>query len=218
MSNSLRTLKRRQDRAQQELTIDQQKLPTGRVLTEPLRGQFLSFPLLAWMAIRERDGTPLVMLVLALLELDQREIRGTLEIELPIYDDTELATLAALERYGWAGDVWALGDPPPWENTDLAEHLKGLLSQTSTKLRATLVFAPDSATGNTFAQTVEVLRAKGRFLMPPLEVPLTSPDAHRLQILRDLRDNYRSFFRIDEVSVAECESILPDNFSEKAPS
>jgi hypothetical protein len=197
MSNALRSLKRRQDKTP-ELPPEQQKLPTGRVLTEPLRGSFQSFPLLAWISVRHRDRIPLVMLVLALLESETTGIRGTLELELPLYIDTEAATLAALERYGWTGAVWANGDPPPLDSIDLAEQLKGLLGQTTTKLKRTLVFAPDPATGNTLAQTVEVSRAKGRFLMPPLEIPATPPSAERLETLRNLVLDYRSFFEMAE--------------------
>lgn len=176
------------------------------MLTEPLRGSYVSLPLLAWMAVRERDQTPLVMLALALLEPDQSRICGTLEVELPLYDDTEAATLAALERYGWAGAVWSLDDPPPLDNTELAEMLKGLLAQTTEKLRATLVFAPDPTTGDSMAQTVEVSRAKGRFLMPPLEVPLAPPNLELLETMRDLTRNFRFFFREEP---SGCETVLP---------
>jgi hypothetical protein len=203
MSNSLRSIKRRQDNASTELSPEQQKLPTGRVLTGPLRGTFLTFPLLSWISVRQRDRIPLVMLVLALMEAEQIEMRGTLEVELPLYVDTEAATLTALERYGWAGSVWSIGDPPPLDNTDLAELLEGLLGQTTTKLKKTLVFEPDPTTGNAPAQFVEVSRAQGRFLMPPLERPTTPPNEDRVRALRALVPDYRSFFQLEDEAPRE---------------
>ena len=202
MSNTLRSFKRRQDRAlEEELPIDQQKLPVARVLTEPVRGPHVSFPLLAWTALRERDRIPLVMLVLALLSPDKEGICGTLEVELPVYPETEAATLLVLERYGWAGDVWTLGAPPPFDNIELGEQLKGLLNQTTTRMQRTLVFAPDPETGSALAQTVDVARAKGRFLMPPLEAPKEPPNAERLKSLRDLIAGCASFFQAERAIV-----------------
>jgi len=195
MSNSLRSIKRYRDIAGGELSPEQQKLPSGRVLTQPLRGSFLSLPLLAWPCARDRRQTPLVMMVLALMSKEMDGILGTLELELPFHADTEAPILAALERYGWAGSIWALGDPPPRDNTELAEVLKGLLEGTMQNLKATLVFESDPTTGASFAQTIEVTRAKGRFLMPPLPQPNAAPDDKRLQLLRDLVAGHVSFFQ-----------------------
>lgn len=194
MSNSLRKLKRQKDRDSDELPPVEQKLPTGRVLTEPIKGTFVSFPLLGWIAVRDRDRIPLVMLVLALLEPGKEEMgvpKGTLEVELPLYVDTEAPTIAALERYGWTGLTWTVGAPPPFDSWNLAEQLTALLEPS---LRSTLIFASDPQTGGQPAQNVEVMRAKGRFLMPPLEVPAESPKPERVRALRDLVLSYRSFY------------------------
>jgi hypothetical protein len=197
MSNSLRRLKRQQDRDSNELPPEEQKLPTGRVVGDPLRGKFLSVPLLGWVAVRDRDRIPLVMLVLALLGESDHAMHGTLEVELPLYLDTEAATLAALERYGWAGTTWALGDPAPNGDEGLGEQLTGLISQVSQNLRATLLFA----SGATFtpAQEVEVTRAQGRFLMPPLEKPSEPPSTERVEALRRVVLEWRRFFAVEAV-------------------
>jgi hypothetical protein len=139
------------------------------------------------------------MLALALLESEREEegMKGILELELPLFNDTEAATLAVLERYGWQGTVWTIDDPPPFGNAELVEQLTGLLSQTSPSLRATLVFATDPVTGSALAQSVEVMRAKGRFLMPPLDPPSEPPHPERLEALRSLVLNRRSFYSIE---------------------
>lgn len=194
MSNSLRRLKRQQDRDSNELTREEQKLPTGRLLGDPLRGTFLSLPLLGWVSVRERDRIPLVMLVLALLGQETQTLHGILEVELPLYLDTEDATLAALERYGWSGTTWALGEPAPFGDESQGELLTGLMSQASQNLRATLLFA--SGPTMTPAQEVEVTRAQGRFLMPPLPKPTEPPNPERVRALRDIVLDYRRFFAI----------------------
>jgi hypothetical protein len=134
------------------------------------------------------------MLVLALLEPGKEEMgipKGTLEVELPLYVDTEAPTISALERYGWTGEAWSLGEPPPFDSWNLAEQLTTLLGSS---LRSTLIFAPDPETGGQPAQKVEVMRAQGRFLMPPLEPAHEAPKAARIKALRDLVLNYRSFY------------------------
>lgn len=199
MSSLLRSFKRRQkDGGSNELPFAEQKLPTGRVVSEPVKGMFVSFPILGWIAVRDRDQTPLVMLALALLESDKEDegLKGMLELELPLYADTEAATVAMLERYGWQGTVWAPGDPPPFDNPELVEQLTGLLSKTSPRLRATFVFAADPGTGSALAQPVEVMRARGRFLMPPLERPSEPPHPERLEVLRSIVRDRRSFYSI----------------------
>lgn len=198
MSNSLRRLKRQQDKDSSLLGPAEQKLPTGRVLTEPLRGAFLSLPWLAWIERRPRDGIPLLKLVLALLQADEGDeglaLKGSLEMEIPLYPYTETAAVATLERYGWTGQTWALGDPPPFDNPALAAQLTGLIEQTTTNLRATLVFAPDPETGSNAAQAIEVLRAKGPFLMPPLEASAEPPKAELVQALANVVRDYGTFF------------------------
>lgn len=189
MSNALRKLKRQQDRDSVELRPEEQRLPTGRVVGSPLKGEFLSLPLLGWISKRARDQIPLVMLHLALLD-KEFSLRGALEVELPLYIDTEAATLAALERYGWSGATWALGEPAPAGNASLGELLTDLMTKASENLQATFVFAADP----TPTQPVEVTRAQGRFLMPPLPPPSGPPTPDRIEALRAIVLDYRRFF------------------------
>jgi hypothetical protein len=193
MSNSLRRLKRNQDKDSNELPPEQQKLPAGRVVGDPLRGSFLSLPILGWIALRERERTPLVMLHLALVGEQDFVLHGTLEVELPLYIDTEAATLAALDRYGWAGTTWSLGEPAPFGNEVQRQQLDGLIRAAPHALRATLLFTSDPG-GSNLAQNVEVMRAQGRFLMPPLEQPVDPPDAGRLRAFRAIVRDYPRFF------------------------
>lgn len=194
MSNSLRRLKRQRDLDSNELPLEQQKLPAGRVVGNPLRGSFLSFPILGWIAVREREREriPLVMLQLALLGNQDKVMHGTLEVELPLYIDTEAATLAALDRYGWAGTTWALGEPAPLGNEDQGLQLAGLITQAADNLRATLLFTSDAQ--GTPTQEVDVARAQGRFLMPPLEQPAEPPNPERLRAFRSIVRDYPRFF------------------------
>lgn len=196
MSNALRRLKRRQDQDSNELPPDQQKLPAGRIVGDPLRGSFLSLPILGWISVREcedvRERIPLVMLHLALLGKQDYVMHGTLEVELPLYIETEDATLAALDRYGWAGTTWALGEAAPLGDEEVGQQLTGLITQASENLRATLLFTsgPEGAP----AQEVEITRAQGRFLMPPLEKPCEAPSPERLKAFRAIVRDYPRFF------------------------
>jgi len=193
MSGSIRKIKRQKDRESDELPTLQQKLPTGKLLTDPVKGEFTSVPLLGWIAVRTRDRIPLVMLDLALLRPEHQEegIKGWLQVELPLYLDTEAATVAALERYGWSGKCWKEGDEHwPTGDEDNLEQLRGLMSQWG--LRASLTFPP-SELGGFNAQPVEVTRAAGSFLMPPLETT-EPPNPERVQALRDIVLDYRSFY------------------------
>lgn len=190
MSNSLRSLKRQQDRDSDELPEAQQKLPTGRVIGDPLRGTFNSLPLVGWMAVRQRDRNPIVMLRLALLGRETNALFGGLEVELPLYRETEAATVAALERYGWTGATWTVGDPFPFGDESTAELLSEAMSQAG--LRATLLFTGDEDGNKT--QEVEIMRAQGPFLMAPLSEPKEPPSQERVRSLREIAKDYRRFF------------------------
>jgi hypothetical protein len=193
MSNLLRKLKRQHDRDSNELSPAQQKLPRGRVVGDPLKGTFLSIPIFGWIAFREGDRIPLIKLALGLLENDEEHLnKGLLELEIPLYPDTEAAALTVLDRYGWTGAIWAIGDPPPFGDQDAADSFIGLLSAVG--LAATLLFGPDRETSKNPALSIEVLRAKGPFLMPPLDQPAEPPPPERLSILRDLASNYQRFY------------------------
>ena len=164
-------------------------LPVGKVLSDPVRGEHLTLPLFGWVATRAKEGTPLVMLVLVLLDKETQETKGTLQVELPVFTETEKATLSVLEGYGWDGRVWP--ENGGWPNGEEAEteYLTDLLAKA--QLRNTFVFPPGGS-GFT-AQTVNVSRAKGPFLMPPLLDPKVEASEERLSVFRELVTNPKMF-------------------------
>jgi hypothetical protein len=164
---------------------DHRKLPVGSVISSPVKGDFLALPLFGWVAKRAQTETSLVMLVTLLMRsLEDPSPRGTLQVELPIWDETELATLAALERFGWDGRVWPIDDGWPSGSKEDEDQLTSLME--SATLRATFTF--HSPTGIA-AQSVSIQRAKGPFLMPPLPEPEGEPDQAKLLKLRQLCAN-----------------------------
>ncbi len=177
----------RQDEAEEaSVPVDHRELPVGSVLTEPVRGEFLTIPLLGWVSRRVKEQIPIVMLRLLLIRSTEDPApRGVLEVEMPIYEHTELATLAALERYGWDGRVWPLNEGWPDSHEEEAANLRALLESVS--LGSTLVFPPGEA--GAAAQTVTIGRARGAFLMPPLPAPEKEPDHVKLAKLRELCQN-----------------------------
>lgn len=215
MSSSLRKIKRQKDRASDELPLREQKLPTGRIVSGTARGVFTAIPLLGYVAARDRDRIPLVMLLLGLvkpnLSPEESLDPAFLEVEIPLYLDTEAATIAALERFGWGGLSWALNEPPPFESWSTAEELTILMG--TQRLQRTLIFAPDPVTGGQPAQDVEVMRARGRFLMPPLEAPIEPPKAELVKALRDLVLAYRTFYCVEHTA----EEALPRRLPPDAP-
>lgn len=103
---------------------DHLRLPTAKVVTSPIKGEFLSFPLVGYMSVRQKVNTPLVMLIMALVKEVKKpgqppklEQKGLLQIEIPYFSETETSVLAALERLGWDGRVW----PPRQEVVDFQE-------------------------------------------------------------------------------------------------
>ena len=178
-------LRRRDARKRTENSegADHHKLPVGKVLSDPIKGDFLSLPLFGWIGLREKVETPLVMLVVMLLpSLEDPSPRGTLQLELPVFPgETELPILAALERFGWDGRVWPRDPGWPTDPQDEA-NLKELLKQA--KLANTLVF-PTGDAGHAL-QSVSIQRARGPFLMPPLPQPEGEVDQWKLEQLRAL--------------------------------
>jgi hypothetical protein len=148
--------------------IDHRMLPVGKVLSDPIKGKFLSLPLFSWVGIREKTETPLVMVTLLLLPQSKLSSRpaGTLQVEMPVFDETLENTVAALGRYGWDGRVWPKDDGWPTGSPMDEEHLQHMMEASG--LKNTLVFPP-SDKGDA-VQEVNVARAKGPFLMPPLPV------------------------------------------------
>jgi hypothetical protein len=183
MSSISRTLSRAQDKAQAEDDPAHRKLPVGQIVSQPVKGDFLTLPLLGWVSVRAKTETPLVMLALVLFKsVEDPSPRGTLNIELPVLPETEMATVAALERYGWDGRVWPGDDGWPTGSEQDEANMKAMLDAAS--LKATLVF-PAGDAGNP-AQSVSVQRARGPFLMPPLPTPETDPSVHLVERLREI--------------------------------
>lgn len=189
-------LRRRDARRRTENTegADHHKLPVGKILSEPIKGDFLCLPLFGWVGLREKVNTPLVMLVVMLFpSLEDPKPRGTLQLELPIFEGvTELPVLAALERFGWDGRVWPRDPGWPEKGTPDEENLRELLKQA--KLANTLVF-PTGDQG-ALAQTVSVQRARGPFLMPPLPEPVGDLDQWKLEQLRALCKDPSIFYSV----------------------
>lgn len=171
--------------------IDHRKLPVGQVISNPVKGDFLALPLFGWVAKRAQTETPLVMVVVLLMRsVEDPRPRGTLQIEMPVIEgETELPTLAALERFGWDGRVWPIDDGWPTGSEADEENITSLMEQA--KLRATMTFPPGEE--GVQAQTVSVQRAQGPFLMPPLDAPEGEVDPLKLQRLRQLCENPRVF-------------------------
>jgi hypothetical protein len=178
--------------------LDHRTLPTGNVISNPVKGDFLALPLFGWIAQRaDENKTPLVMLaVLLLRSIENPTPRGTLQIELPVLPETELATLATLERFGWDGRVWPVDDGWPTGSEADEANILALMEQAT--LRATMTFPSDKAG----AQTVSVQRAKGPFLMPPLPEPEGDVDPVKLEKFRTLCANPRIFFNPLKPAVA----------------
>lgn len=178
-------------RAPEAKGIDHKKLPVGEIISQPVKGKFLALPLFGWVAIRDKHNTPLVMLTCLLMPgPNAPDPKGTIKIELPILEETEMATVAALERLGWDGRVWP-GDPGWPEETDDEGNIRTLLEQAG--LAATMVFP--SGDQGTKTLNVNVERLRGPFLMPPLPEPEQPPDIHKVERLRQLCRDSTCFYR-----------------------
>jgi hypothetical protein len=184
--SQLRKLQRNVDRLDESSVVvpdNHRELPVGCLVSTPIRGDFLAIPLFGAVYLRRGTGTPLVMLTLLLMRsLEDPAIRGTLRIELPILEKTELATLAALERFGWDGRAWPADEGWPSGSSVDEANIRALMEQA--KLRATLTFPPSEK--GVQLQTVTVSRARGDFLMPPLPEPEGEADPVKLARLREL--------------------------------
>lgn len=187
--SQLRKLQRNVERQQANEEADvnvpanHRELPTGKLLSSPIKGDFLALPLFGWVATRAGDRVPLVMLTLLLMRsLDEPTPCGTLEVTLPFLETTQLATFAVLERFGWDGRVWPRDEG--WPNGDSVEeaNLRSLMHEA--KLRATLTFPPSDK--GAALQSVTVSRARGPFLMPPLPEPEGVVDPDKLARLQAL--------------------------------
>lgn len=176
--------------------IDHNRLPTGTVLSDPIKGDFSALPLFGYVSKRDKTNTPLVMLTFLLLRDDgqgQNNFRpkGSLSIEFPVYPETEDAIVYMLDRLGWDGRVWPNDDGWPTGDPDHEATLISLME--SARLRATMTFPP-TETG-AVSMPVSVQRARGPFLMPPLADPDGPVDAVKKEKLRALCENHKVFHR-----------------------
>jgi len=185
--SQLRKIQRNAEKEEDSLIPDNHhKLPVGKILTEPVKGEFMALPLIAWVSLRQKTKVPLVMIrALLFKSVEEPAPVGMIQIELPVLEDTELGVLNALERFGWDGRIWPL--EPGWPDGDDNEvtNLSQILKQAA--LKNTLIFPPGDS--GVAAQPVTVERAKGPFLMAPLPTPEKEPDAFRLAALRELCRN-----------------------------
>jgi len=184
---------KRMARAPEAKGIDHKKLPVGQVISHPVKGKFLALPLFGCIGLREKVDTPLVLLTCLLMSSpDEPKPAGTLRIELPVIEETEMATVAALERFGWDGRVWPEDEGWP-SGTDDEISIRALLNQAN--LAATMTFPSEDQ--GTKTQTVSIERAKGPFLMPPLPDPEPTPDLHLVERLRGVIRNPAMFYHVD---------------------
>lgn len=95
---------RRNNEKEELVTEEQQRLPVGKVVTSPVKGEFLALPMLGWVSLRK--GSEIRLLMLALLLLRDAKISGVIHIEIPIYPETERNTIWMLQKFGWDGRVW----------------------------------------------------------------------------------------------------------------
>ncbi len=171
--------------------IDHNKLPVGTVIGSPLRGTFSALPIFGYVALREKTNVPLVMLTVLLLRGEEgKDLRphGAMKIELPVYPETEDVIVHTLDKLGWDGRVWPNDDGWP-----TGEPQEGEISNMmdSAKLRATMTFPPKPE--GVATMSVDVQRARGPFLMPPLEQPEGEVDATKRDKLRHLCETPQVF-------------------------
>jgi len=185
--SQLRKIQRNVEREEEgQVPEDHQRLPVGKILSAPVKGDFLALPLFAWISLRAKTQIPLVMItVLLIRSLEEPMPCGTLLIELPVFEDNRLNIVAALERFGWDGRAWPLD--PGWPDGEKVEeeNLRALMKQAG--LKATLTFPPGEH--GVLAQSVTVSRAKGPFLMPPLSPPTKEVDPYKLEKFVELCSN-----------------------------
>lgn len=165
-----------------DVPVNHRDLPVGKLLSSPIKGDFLSLPIFGWVATRAGDRVPLVMVRLLLLRSLEEPAAGLLEIEMPFIPSTELGVFAALERFGWDGRVWPRDEGWPSGDTVDEATIRSLMENYG--VRATLTFPPNDK--GVALQAVTVSRAKGPFLMPPLPEPEGVADPDKLSQLRTL--------------------------------
>jgi hypothetical protein len=181
---------KRQEERQELVTEAQQRLPVGKVVTSPVKGEFLALPMFGWISLRKNSEIRLLMLAVFLLR--EAKISGMLHIEFPVYPETERDTVWMLQEFGWDGRVWPQDEGWPTGSGDEEDH-RYMLGQVA--LAGSLVFPPKS--GGHPAMNVSVERARGNFFMPPLPEAKEDPDEKLVARFRDLCQNYKVFYKIE---------------------
>lgn len=189
----------RRNEGNDQVTEEQQRLPVGKVTSAPVKGQFQALPVLAWISLRKASEVRLMML--ALLLLRENKIHGMLQMEIPVYSETEAAIVATLQRLGWDGRVWP--EDAGWPTgSDDEGSLQHFLSQAN--LASSLVFPPSEGGNATLAVSVE--RAKGNFFMPPLPSD-QDPDPNLLAKFKELCENFKVFYTDAHLARSHGETI-----------
>lgn len=171
--------------------IDHHKLPVGLNISRPVKGEFEGLPLFAWVSVRDKVNTPLVMLTLLLTK--DAKVEGSLSMELPYFPgETEDSIVSFMAKLGWDGKVWPKDGGWPTQPLGSEEDetsIKSLLG--SSGLKACMNFPP-SPEGVPLLE-INVQRAKGPFLMPPLPPPEGEVDATLKAKLQELCANPKVF-------------------------
>jgi hypothetical protein len=186
MGNFERKL-RRAEEDREQVTEAQQRLPTGKVVSSPVNGEFQALPMLGWISLRKT--TEVRLLMLAFLLLREGKVRGMLHIEFPLYPETERNTLGMLQMFGWDGRIWPKDEGWPTGSDDEESHKHFLMD---TGLEASLIFPPGS--GGNATMPVNVSRAKGPFFMPPLPEAEVDPDPKLMARFKELCQDIRVFY------------------------
>lgn len=133
------------------LTSDQRLLPVGEVIGDPVRGVLQALPVFGCFA-RRKSGEPLLYLALTLLDLEKDASLGGFILKAPVDASTLKPIVSTLQRLGWDGTI------EPFPGTTQEGELPFV--ESSFKFQPTEHGYP--------TLEVEVLRAQGPFLMPPL--------------------------------------------------
>lgn len=170
-----------------QVTEEQQRLPTGKIVSSPVKGEFTALPVLGWISLRKSTEIRLVML--AMLLFRDGKICGMFHVELPVYPETERDIISCLQRLGWDGRLWPRDAGWPDESNDEEGH-RVLLE--STQLAASMVFPP---VGDGHAtMNVHVTRARGPFFMSPLSKAEEDPDQKLVDRFHELCQDITGFY------------------------
>lgn len=193
---------------------DHLRLPSARVRTSPVKGELYALPHVGYMSVMNKTTTPLVMVIFLLLRRSLKDqmvdfdYQGQLEVAYPYFNDTEAATVAELERWGWDGRVWpprlevisvdetgvktAASDKDsgwPEDDPEARKYIETILEKEG--LVRTLTF-PMTEGG---PQPIDVRAARGPFLLPVLPEP-EEPNKVLIESLQTiLKEGVSLFYR-----------------------